>query len=256
MFSDCITPFLYFKNELDNFVLREGSHPMWTIIILTSGSFEVTMQKKKETAEKYDIIVFPADMEFERNVLEHISYYCIQFEIDHKLLTNFDIPFGKHNFSDKKRLKDNLDLLDKYLTLHSPVSENIKLHILMDILFQIYINNSSFEPEFLDKNTEGIVKYIQKHYTEDISLNNLANNLFITPSGLIFKFKKAMGITPVEYIINLRIELAKNLLSTTDVKIYDIAEQCGYKNVYYFSNAFKKITGMSPSTFRTTTKNL
>ena len=59
-----------------------------------------------------------------------------------------------------------------------------------------------------------------------------------------------MNISPHRYIIELRIAQAKFLLSTTNVKIYDIAKSIGYDDPFYFSKAFKKMTGLSPSDFR------
>ena len=67
---------------------------------------------------------------------------------------------------------------------------------------------------------------------------------------LIGEFKKHYGKTPSRVITDLRIQKAKELLSATDCSISQIAEDCGFDNVYYFSNAFKKETGMTPSAYR------
>ena len=63
-------------------------------------------------------------------------------------------------------------------------------------------------------------------------------------------FTQKMNISPHRYIIELRIAQAKFLLFTTNVKIYDIAKSIGYDDPFYFSKAFKKMTGLSPSDFR------
>lgn len=63
-------------------------------------------------------------------------------------------------------------------------------------------------------------------------------------------FTQTMSVSPHKYIIELRIAQAKFLLSATNVKIYDIAKSVGYDDPFYFSKAFKKATGLSPSEFR------
>ena len=67
---------------------------------------------------------------------------------------------------------------------------------------------------------------------------------------LIVNFKKHYGKTPMKYITDLRISKAKELLLNTTASVAQVAEMCGYVNVYYFSNTFKKETGISPLKFR------
>lgn len=251
MFSDFITPYLYFKNELDNFVVPSGSHDQWTILILTSGSFEVQMKKRTDIISKNDMYIFPAHMQFKRQIIDKISYYGIQFDINPSSSDAFTIPHGKPANIDKKRINRNLNLLDYYLNQNDTLSNNIKLHILFDILYQVSLNPVSVENmKINDPAMNYILKYIEENYTSKIFLEEIANKLCMTTSGIIYKFKKYTGMTPLNYIIQLKTNLAKNLLLQTNMSINEIAEQCGYENMYYFSNAFKKITGLPPSSFR------
>lgn len=68
--------------------------------------------------------------------------------------------------------------------------------------------------------------------------------------SLITKFKQQYGATPIDYVTEIRVNKAKELLIHTCSPIGHIAKQCGYDNVYYFSNLFKKQTGMSFLKFR------
>ncbi len=252
MISGYIKPYLYFKNTLDNFINESGTHENWTMIILTSGSFSVTMQKKKEIISKNDIVIFPAHMYFKRKVIDKISYYCVQFDINKSSAEAFTLPFGKAHVADKKRLFHNLQILDRFLNQHDTFAENIKLHILFDVLYQITLeSHRADEFKVPDTGISNVVEYIEKNFDRTISLKDIASSLCITTSGLIYRFKKYTGLTPLEYIINLRISKAKFLLIQTEFSINEIAEQCGYENMYYFSNAFKKVTGVAPSAFRT-----
>ena len=251
MFSDFITPYLYFKNELDNFVNTTGSHEHCSMLILVSGCYEVSMLGKNDIITNNDIYLFPAHITSKRNVLEHISYYALQFDINPASMDAFNIPSGKTTIPDKKRLSSNLQLLDYYLDKNDTLSNNVKLHILFDILYQISLNPVSSLPKLInDPAVNYAINYIKENYTSKISLSDIAKELCITTSGLIYKFKKHLGITPLEYIIDLKTNHAKNLLLQTTMSISQIAEECGYDNMYYFSNSFKKATGFPPSVYR------
>ncbi len=64
------------------------------------------------------------------------------------------------------------------------------------------------------------------------------------------EFKKHYGVSPIQYLINRRMEYAKHLLNTSGMSVKQIAYQCGFENEYYFSRIFKKLTGYSPSQYR------
>jgi two-component system response regulator YesN len=92
--------------------------------------------------------------------------------------------------------------------------------------------------------------YIHDHYTEFISLQDVAQYVSISKNYLSELFKKVTGQNFIEYLIELRINKAKELLSTTTLKVYEVAEQSGFKDVKYFSKLFKKYTDMSPYEYR------
>jgi two-component system response regulator YesN len=93
-------------------------------------------------------------------------------------------------------------------------------------------------------------KYIHQHFSEDISLNDVARVINISPGYLSSLFKEVEEVGFNEYITGLRIEEAKRLLRNSNEKIYQISEMIGYNNPYYFSRVFKRMTGQTPSEFR------
>lgn len=95
------------------------------------------------------------------------------------------------------------------------------------------------------------VKLIQDNYSDlDISLNSIAERLYITPSYLSALFKSEMGITFSDYLTEYRIEKAKELLKDVKIKIYEVAEAVGYTDQHYFSKVFKNITSFTPKEYR------
>lgn len=92
--------------------------------------------------------------------------------------------------------------------------------------------------------------YIDEHLAEDISVSSIATNLYITPNYFSRLFKRITGEGCNEYIVRKRIEKARSLLETTSIKTGKIAMMVGYRDTNYFSLAFKKHTGKSPTKYR------
>ena len=97
--------------------------------------------------------------------------------------------------------------------------------------------------------------YIKQHLEEDISVTQLAQQFYVAPSYFSKLFKKNTGEGCNNYIIRKRMEKAQSLLSSTNMKTGKIADLCGYKDVNYFSLAFKKYSGQSPLEYRENTQH-
>lgn len=93
-------------------------------------------------------------------------------------------------------------------------------------------------------------RYIDEHLEEELSVSSIAAQFFITPNYFSKLFKKMMGEGCNEYIVRKRIEKARYLLETTSIKTGKIAMMVGYRDTNYFSLAFKKHTGKSPTKYR------
>ncbi|MBD5550495.1 MAG: response regulator [Lachnospiraceae bacterium] len=98
--------------------------------------------------------------------------------------------------------------------------------------------------------TERAMRYIEENLAADLSLEQIADHLHISSSHLSRTFKKTADISLTDYINQVRINKAKELLLGTDVYIYAISEMVGYHDATYFSSIFKKLTGISPSEYR------
>lgn len=93
--------------------------------------------------------------------------------------------------------------------------------------------------------------YIEEHYFEhDLSLEKIAEAVQVNSSYLSRAFKKRYHVNFSEYLKTIRIEHAKRLLETSNRKTYEVADQIGYDDAHYFSQIFKKKTGMSPLEYR------
>lgn len=94
------------------------------------------------------------------------------------------------------------------------------------------------------------MEYIQAHYTEDLSLNTVAESVYLHRDYLSRQFKKEVGMNYSEYLLKVRLDKAKKLLETTDMRISDIASSVGISNLSYFSTVFNKTYGLKPKEIR------
>lgn len=96
---------------------------------------------------------------------------------------------------------------------------------------------------------EKIKKYIGENYTKTLSVEELAMIADLSPSHFRKIFREIVGMSATKYAINLRINKAKDLLVSGSANVSEAAFQSGFKDIYYFSTMFKKITGENPSKY-------
>lgn len=100
------------------------------------------------------------------------------------------------------------------------------------------------------ENLKRIIEYIDENYHHPITLTNLAAQFHFNPSYLSAYFSTHRGIGLNEYLTQVRIEKAKELLKNSRISISEISDLVGYDNHSYFCKVFKKVTGLSPSKYR------
>lgn len=97
---------------------------------------------------------------------------------------------------------------------------------------------------------EESIKYIEAHFTEKLTLEMVASMVFVNPKYFSHVFKKQMGITFTEYIVNLKIQHACKLLEMTNYRAYRISLECGFSDPSYFNRVFCAQMKMTPQTYR------
>lgn len=93
-------------------------------------------------------------------------------------------------------------------------------------------------------------RYIQQHYQESLRLEDVSSAVGFNATYFSTLFKKETGQNFVDYLTELRISKAKELLCADELSVQDVAEQVGYRDLKYFSRLFKKTTGVSPSDYK------
>jgi two-component system response regulator YesN len=131
---------------------------------------------------------------------------------------------------------------------------NISLHdlkrLFTDFVLEAANKMHTQRKEALRGGIQRIKAYIDESYTGNISLKSIANQFYMNPVYLGQLFKKTYGVYFNEYVLQLRIEEAKQLLRQTDLRIYEISEKVGYNNTEYFVTQFEKLEQLTPTEYR------
>lgn len=127
-------------------------------------------------------------------------------------------------------------------------------HYLLGLLLTLLIYEIPHEEEDnheqLDEYFRQSKLYMEEHFAEELSIEELSSLARMSPSGFAHQFKKKVGISPLQYLIRCRIGRAQNLLISTDKSITDISIEVGYDNLSHFNNQFKRFVGLSPQQYR------
>lgn len=221
----------------EKFLLENGIHEKNSLLIVLEGAFEFSFDGKKQVARKNDIVFFPKNMRFTRRIIDAIKCLYVQSDSDFP-----SVECGLLNMSDTLRKNNTLIHLTR-AALHT--NDYLVHHYITDII--ILTEHISRLP---DKHIIAAIDYIKQNYASALSLDDLSKIANMSKQGLTSAFKRSTGKTPIEYLNYIRLQNSKEFLKYTDHSIGEISELCGFSNVYYFSNTFKKNIGVSPSMFR------
>lgn len=121
------------------------------------------------------------------------------------------------------------------------------IHISIQIMKTIRKNRQETSTLLVEKAKD----YIKTHYSDnDITINEVCNFLHISPTYFSFIFKRETEMTFTGYLTQVRMDASKELLRTTNIKLFEIAEKVGYSEANYFSYSFKRYFGVSPKEYR------
>lgn len=135
-----------------------------------------------------------------------------------------------------------------------PTTDQISRVLAMEMIWQ-YIGESQLAASERTNTHKNLIfatarRYIHQHFSESITLGDIASASSVSETHLIRIFNKYVQTTPMTYLWDLRITQALELLQRTGLSISEIALQCGFKTSYHFSRRIREKTGMTPTEFR------
>ena len=224
----------------------------WDILIMVvDGEYSIffTDTQKKLVLKKNDIALIPAEVEFEREILSPVTSYHINF------FSHVEHPFYLSASVGKLKLPtEQAEAIFKTMERAYMLPDNRELitHLVEHIFAENYLFGKTEKVRFkpFSEEIETVIRYMRNNLEKKIDMDELAELVFLSHSGLIWKFKQELNTTPSNYLKILRLRYAKQLLLNYPYSITEISEMCGYSNPYYFTNAFHRYTGVSPTDFR------
>ena len=181
------------------------------------------------------------------------DYCLICYFLYTKELENRIIPLSMVELN---KLKSLIDSIDKELTAqHDGFWPCRSRSYLMELLFFVEFLCQDFEGKNNilsedDTTLSLIIEYLNEHYSDSITLESVTKKFNINRNKLNAIFLLSTGKTCLNYLMDLRIDMAKIILSNTEILISEVAGRVGYPDSNYFTKIFKKQTGLTPSVFR------
>lgn len=152
--------------------------------------------------------------------------------------------------------KDVLEqLMEVYENYHGAAPDELEMTILLCSAWQSLVKNAlslaaAGEAKPIKPQVKEMVDYIGEHYTQAISLEDVARHVNLSKATCCRDFKAQLGHTLSEHILSMRLQQASRLLLTTEMNITDVALACGFGSSSYFIMKFRKSAGVSPAVWR------
>ncbi|MBP3373625.1 MAG: helix-turn-helix domain-containing protein [Bacteroidaceae bacterium] len=128
--------------------------------------------------------------------------------------------------------------------------ERLQLHGLVEILFSYFVKQAKLRAVMSDVRMAGLMKYVQEHMEDPLSTEELARHACVTKCHLIRMFRSSLGVTPLRYITQCKVQHAQTLLLRTDLSVKQVGEAVGFKDISYFIRLFRRQLGFTPQEYR------
>lgn len=237
--SHHFTELFYILNGKGTFVINDKTFEVQKddFIIVNSN---VSHNETSSSEDPLHYVVMGTD-ELEFQISEGKNYCIYNFSTHNKLL-NFYI---KSILAEMRAKEDNFEY----------VCQNLFQNLIYQIQRRTKIQFLGSQSQKTNKECRFIDQYLNEHFREDISLQSLSEIVHLSKYYLAHAYKEYRGISPINYLTQIRINEAKHLLETTDFSVAKIADFTGFSSASYFSQIFHKETGMTPNQYRRNSQN-
>ena len=244
----------FFCNE--NYLIRRDSHLGPLILLMDEGELHVEYEGKKRTARKNDLVLLNCDRPHAYYAGKSCEFHFLHIggkncrEItDNLIRTNHSFLFHLQNY---REIRDIMEPLISKMYFVNNVPEKDQSVAVYRILCAIQTSGDLSPASALPNRDiiDDVVNYMRSHPERNFTLEELATLANMSSFYFSHQFKEFMGISPITYMANLKINLSKTLLLYTTNQISQIGELLGYSSSSSFINAFKARVGISPAAYR------
>lgn len=244
-------------------------HDCYELIFYVSAKLEAYLDDVHYSINSHDLLIIPPRKIHKIIYAERCNYVRYVFYFTQEQIQNAFLPSMMQKalflFRDRGQHKITLSAHD-YIRINNifrNMYEHIKemsagnyylitnyASILLQELYLLYGNLPDSSEDRILTPVEQILNYINENYSQQITLDSLAEKYYLNKSYICRIFRKTMGISLVTYLQYKRILEAQTMLLNSDKPIIDIAMDCGFSNVQHFYRVFKKITNLTPIEYK------
>ena len=237
------------------------THPFTELFYVVDGKGEFNIQGQRFPVKANDFVIINPQVEHTELSSPDEPLEYIVLGINGLSFSNLTpVSEGGHPFSFFNLRDEQKDIL-RYLNAmvqeatSQQMSYELVCHNLLEILLIKILRHQHFDLEVgkqskATKDISFIKHYLETYYHESIQLEDLASMTHLSRFYISHSFKKEIGMSPMEYLIDIRIKESKILLRTTNYSISQVADIVGFTTPTYFSKQFRKSTGISPTGYR------
>lgn len=244
-------------------------HDEMEIIYVKKGNITIYIQEEVFHAKQGDLFfVNTGELHFMESDDMSVEYYTLlfplaflSFQIEDALETEVFLPLRQKKLlfpcvlGDALVKKQVCKMIQGLITVNDEKETGYPLRtriLLLELIEYLMKENLFLQADFgntTDMQRE-LITYIQKHYTEKITLRMLAEEFHLSEKYVSWYFKEHFSISFMQYVLHLRMSKAKDMLVSTDLPITEVALSCGYPSVNLFIRNFKEVHGVTPLQYR------
>ena len=223
-------------------------------VILPANETMVIDFPEAQAATPTQCIALAVDQKYVSGTLEYLNHF---YNSDKAEQHDWRLQFNQYHFANDTEITD---LINKLIRICSGTekAKNIFADLSLKELLIRLVQSQHLEQVYAESSEiqnqtrlHYVLNYISGHLTDGIVVNELSRKAYMSRNLFFRWFKEQVGITPLEFINNERIKMAKQLLKDTRTSITTVSLQCGFTDVNYFVRLFKKTEGITPAVYRT-----
>lgn len=242
----------WFTRQTDACRLMKAAHKFYELIYVYEGSLTITLASGTHSLYAHDLIIYHSD-DADIQLGAGCSYLTVVFDVSQKK----HLYILDHVFHCTSEMQQILWKLLIESPEHSYYTRTLMLCYLQEVLLllmQFYetrnhktllSDNKAAQNDLLSE----ILVYMNKHLTEQVTMEEICHEFYISRSTLQTLFKTHLNTSPKNYLLNIKLQKSKELIRENQYTISEIAYKLGFSSIHYFSRFFKKYFNTTPSAY-------